>query len=293
MRALAVASHPGPSLAITAMVSLLAAEAAPHGTGPVLAILAMLAMQLSIGWSNDAFDARRDAAAERDDKPIAAGRVGIHAVWAAAGLAAAATLGLSLAVGTNIFLIDVAMTAAGWAYNAGLKSTLASGLTYLAGFGLIPAYAAATLPGHPWPRWPVTLAAAVLGLGAHFANVLPDLAADRATGVRGLPQRVARAATLWAARRRAKNPGPPDRGAQDVGTAAVRACALTLLLAASAVLLAAARPDARPVAAAGLAVAAVLAVIGARGGGRLPFIAAIGIAAVDVVMFAIGGEVLS
>jgi hypothetical protein len=294
VRALAVASHPGPSLAITAMVSLLAAEAAPHGTGPVLAILAMLAMQLSIGWSNDAFDARRDAAAERDDKPVAAGRIGIHAVWAAAGLAAAATLALSLAVGTDLFLVAVAMTAAGWAYNAGLKSTLASGLMYVAGFGLIPAYAAATLPGHPWPRWPVTLAAAVLGLGAHFANVLPDLAADRATGVRGLPQRVAQAAALRAARRRAKDPpGPHKRGAQDAGTAAVRACALTLLLAASAVLLVAARPAARPVAGAGLAVAAVLAVIGARGGGRLPFIAAIGIAAVDVVMFAIGGEALT
>jgi hypothetical protein len=254
----------------------------------------MLAMQLSIGWSNDAFDARRDAAAERDDKPVAAGRIGIHAVWAAAGLAAAATLALSLAVGTDLFLVAVAMTAAGWAYNAGLKSTLASGLMYVAGFGLIPAYAAATLPGHPWPRWPVTLAAAVLGLGAHFANVLPDLAADRATGVRGLPQRVAQAAALRAARRRAKDPpGPHKRGAQDAGTAAVRACALTLLLAASAVLLVAARPAARPVAGAGLAVAAVLAVIGARGGGRLPFIAAIGIAAVDVVMFAIGGEALT
>lgn len=271
MRALAVASHPGPSLAITAMVSLLAAEAAPRGTGPVLAILAMLAMQLSIGWSNDAFDARRDAAAERTDKPVASGRIGIPAVWAAAVLAAAATLALSLAVGTDIFLVAVAMTAAGWAYNAGLKSTLASGLMYLAGFGLIPAYAAATLPGHPWPRWPVTLAAAVLGLGAHFANVLPDLTADRAAGVRGLPQRVA----AWR------------------GPAAVRACALTLLLAASAVLLAAARPEARPGAAAGLTVATVLAVIGARGGGRLPFIAAIGIAAVDVVMFAIGGEALT
>jgi hypothetical protein len=275
------------------MVSLLAAEAAPHGTGPVLAILAMLAMQLSIGWSNDAFDARRDAAAERTDKPVAAGAIGVRAVWAAAFVAAAATLALSLAVGTAVFLVAVAMTAAGWAYNAGLKSTLASGLMYLAGFGLIPAYATSTLPGHPWPRWPVTLAAAVLGLGAHFANVLPDLAADRATGVRGLPQRVARTTALWAARRRAKDPGTRKRGAQDAGAAAVRACALALLLTATVVLLAAARPGASPVAAAGLAVAVVLAVIGARGGGRLPFIAAIGIAAVNVVIFAAGGEALT
>src|ERR1700744_579059 len=105
VRALAAASHPGPSLAITAMVSLLAAEAAPRGTGPVLAILAMLAMQLSIGWSNDAFDARRAAGADRTHKPAAAARIGLPAVWAAACLAAAATLALSLAVGTDLFLV--------------------------------------------------------------------------------------------------------------------------------------------------------------------------------------------
>ena len=40
---------------------------------------------------------------------------------------------------------------------------------------------------HPLPRWQVTVAAAGVGLGAHFANVLPDLVGDRVTGVRGLP----------------------------------------------------------------------------------------------------------
>jgi hypothetical protein len=34
------------------------------------------------------------------------------------------------------------------------------------------------------------LAGAVLGIGAHGANVLPDYARDRATGVLGLPQRL-------------------------------------------------------------------------------------------------------
>lgn len=270
VRGLALASHPGPSLAITVMTGLLAAETSAPGPVLAFAVAAMLAMQLSIGWSNDACDAGRDAASGRRDKPVASGAVGAGPVWAAAGLAAAAALGLSLAAGAATFLIAAAMTAAGWAYNAGLKSTLASGLAYLAGFGLIPAYAASLLPGHPWPRWPVTLAAAVLGLGAHFANVLPDLDADRAAGVRGLPQRTAR----W-------------------GTGAVRACALSLLLAATVLLLAAARPGDRPAAGAGLAVAAVLAVIGARGRGRVPFAAAIGIAAVNVVMFVAGGEALT
>ena len=69
VRALIVASHPGPSLAITAMVALLTAQARP-GLGPVLVAPAILAGQLSVGWSNDAFDATRDAAAAGRISPL-------------------------------------------------------------------------------------------------------------------------------------------------------------------------------------------------------------------------------
>ena len=268
-RALIIAGHPGPSLAITAMATLLAAEAAPHGIGPVLVAPAMLAGQLSVGWSNDALDAPRDAAAGRTDKPVAAGAISVRAVWIAAVTALLAGLAMSLAICVATAIILAVIIGAAWAYNLGLKSTLASGLMYLLGFGPIPAYAASTLPGHPAPRWSVTAAAALVGLGAHFANVLPDLAADRATGVDGLPQQVA---ARW-------------------GPRAVRAIALVLLLSASVLLLLAS--SRRWVALAGLGAAALLAVVGARGSGRLPFLAAIGIAAIDVVLFAVGGEALT
>jgi 4-hydroxybenzoate polyprenyltransferase len=158
------------------------------------------------------------------------------------------------------------MVALGWAYNLGLKSSLASGVMYLLGFGLLPAYAGSTVPGHIAPRWQVTVAAALLGLGAHFANVLPDLAADKATGVGGLPQRVA---AMW-------------------GPGAVRTVALVLLLTASVLLLLGATR--RWVAIPGLTAALLLAVAAARGTGRAPFLAAIGIAAVDIMLFALGGE---
>jgi 4-hydroxybenzoate polyprenyltransferase len=271
VRALLIASHPGPSLAITAMATLLAAQAAPHGAGAVLVAPAMLDTQLSVGWSNDAFDAARDAAAGRTDKPVAMGAISARAVWIAAVITLAAALATSAALSVTTAVINVVMIAAGWAYNAGLKSTPASGLMYLLGFGLIPAYAASTLPGHPAPRWWVTAAAALVGLGAHFANVLPDLAADRATGVNGLPQQVA---ARW-------------------GPAAVRAIAIVLLLSASVLLLLASSPSRRWVALAGLAAAAALAAVGARGSGRVPFLAAIGIAAIDVVLFAVGGDALT
>jgi 4-hydroxybenzoate polyprenyltransferase len=269
VRALIITSHPGPSLAVTALTTLLAAEAAPHGIGPVLTAPALLAGKLSIGWSNDACDASGDAAAGRTDKPLVRGDISLRAVWSAACVAAAAGLAMALAIGPLTGAVYALAIGTGWAYNLGLKSSLASGVTYLLGFGLMPAYAASTLPAHPAPHWPITIAAALLGLGAHFANVLPDLAADRVAGVGGLPQRVA---ARW-------------------GPAAVRAAALVLLLTATALLLVGATR--RWMAIAGLVLALLLAVVSARGKGRVPFLAAIGIAAVDIVVFAAGGEALA
>jgi 4-hydroxybenzoate polyprenyltransferase len=271
IRGLIIASHPGPCLAITAMASLLIMEAAPTGFGPALAAPAILAGQFSVGWSNDAWDAARDAAAGRADKPVARGDISVRAVWVAAVLSLAAALAMSLAIGLASLLVNAVMIGAAWAYNAGLKSSWASGLMYLAGFAPIPAFATSTLPGHPWPAWPVTAAAGALGLGAHFTNVLPDLAADEAAGVNGLPQIVA---TRW-------------------GAVAVRVVALVLLLAASVLLVLAATPARRWVAAVGLAAACVIAVVCFRGSGKVPFVAALGIAGINVVLFVAGSEALT
>jgi len=271
MRALIVASHPGPCLAITALATLLAAEAAPHGTGPVLVAPAMLAGQLSVGWSNDACDAARDAAAGRTDKPVARGEIGVRAVWLAAFVSLAIAIAASAAIGPVTLLVTVVIVGAAWAYNLGLKATVWSGLMYVLGFAPIPWFATSTLPGHPAPRPAVTVAAGLVGLGAHFTNVLPDLAGDARAGVRGLPQRVA----------------------ARFGPAAAKGVAVALLLAASVLLLVASSPGRRWAAAAGLCCSCVLAVVAAVGGGRVPFLASIGIAAVDVVLFAAGGEALT
>lgn len=225
----------------------------------------MLAGQLSVGWSNDALDASRDAAAGRTDKPVATGAIGVRTVWIAAVTSLLAALAMALAISVLTAVLLTVIVGAAWAYNLGLKSTSASGLMYILGFGPIPAYAASTLPDQPMPTWYATAAAALVGLGGHFANVLPDLEADRAAGVNGLPQQVyARA-----------------------GATAVRAIALILLLSASVLLLVAS--SRQWVGLAGLAAAVLLALIGARGKGRVPFAAAFGIAAVDVLVLAAGG----
>jgi len=276
VRALIIASHFLPCVAVTAMATLLAAEAAPPGFGwqrLALVALAVLAGQFSVGWSNDAVDADGDAAAGRVDKPTVTGLISARALWIAAGLALAASLALAGALGPVTLAIDALTLAAAWGYNLGLKATAWSGLTYVVAFGLLPAIATSALPGHPLPRPTITVAAALLGLGAHFANVLPDLADDARSGIRGLPQRVA----------------------ARFGATTALGVALTLLLAASVLLLTAANPGRRWVAVAGLCAACVLAVTGAvgRGRGRVPFIAAIAIAGVDVLILAAGGEALT
>jgi len=271
VRALVIASHPGPSLAITAMTTVLAAEAAPHGFGPVLVAPAMLAGQLSVGWSNDACDAARDVAAGRTDKPVARGEVTVRSLWVAAVISVLAALAMSAAISLVTLGILALLIGAGWAYNLGLKSTPWSGVMYLLGFGPLPAYAASTLPGQPAARFWVCVAAGLVGLGAHFANVLPDLDADLRSGVRGLPQVVA---ARW-------------------GPGATRACALVLLLSASALLVAEASPARRWIAVAGLCCSCVLALVGAVGKGRTPFRAALAIAGADVAVFAFGADALT
>ena len=271
MRALVIASHPGPSLAITAMATVLAAEAAPAGFGPVLVAPAMLAGQLSVGWSNDACDAARDVAAGRTDKPVARGEISVRSLWVAAVVSVVAALAMAAAISLLTMGILALLVGAGWAYNLGLKSTPWSGVMYLLGFGPLPAYAASTLPGQPAPRFWVCVAAGLVGLGAHFVNVLPDLAADLSSGVRGLPQLVA---ARW-------------------GPGAARAAALVLLLSASALLVVEASPARRWVAVAGLCVSCVLAVAGAVGTGRTPFRAALAIAGADVAVFVFGADALT
>lgn len=177
---------------VTALVAALAAVSGASAAHCVLLGAAVLSGQLSVGWCNDAVDAPRDTAAARRDKPLAAGAAGRGAIAAAAGCALAACVPLSLAVGRLAGAAHLAGVAAAWAYNLGVKRTAASWLPYALAFGLLPAFVTLGLPGHPWPPAWALAAGALLGVGAHVTNVLPDIDADLAAGVRGLPQRLGR-----------------------------------------------------------------------------------------------------
>jgi 4-hydroxybenzoate polyprenyltransferase len=190
LRGLVAACHPVPGLVVSLVAVVLAAGAGLGAGQVVLLGAAVFTGQLSIGWSNDWIDAARDRAAGRTDKPVAAGTVPAAVIAVAASIALVATIVLSSLLGAAPAAALLIGVAAAWAYNLGLKATIFSGATYLLAFGALPVAPYVALPGQPWPPWWIPAVSALLGFGAHFANVLPDLRADAETGVQGLPHRL-------------------------------------------------------------------------------------------------------
>lgn len=265
------AAHAAPTVVVTALAAGFAAGAgAPARTVGLLAA-AVLAGQLSVGWCNDAVDARRDTASGRPDKPVVRGDVTAAALRRAALTALAVCAVLSLALGALPGLLHIAAVASAWAYDLGVKATAASWLPYAISFGLLAATVVTALPGRPAPQPWVVAATALLGVGAHLANAAPDLEDDLRAGVRGLPHRLGRRATATLA---------PLVLLVATGIAAVGSGALA----------------GRPALAAGATVAAgalavcVGVVVVRAPSSRAPFVLAMALAAACVVLLGAGGR---
>jgi len=193
--ALVRATHPQPTLAVTAGAAALALATGRDGRGVAVVAVTVLASQLAVGWHNDWLDAERDAAAHRPDKPLVRGEVSRRLVGWAAAVAAVATVPLALLSGFPAGLVAAVGLGSALAYNWPLKFTVVSPLPYIVSFGALPAFVVLGRPDAGSPPWWLVAAGATLGAGAHFANVLPDLDDDLRQGVRGLPQRLGRSAS--------------------------------------------------------------------------------------------------
>ena len=260
VRSLLRAAHPEPAAAVTVVAAALAASSGRGAVGVVAVGAAVLAGQLSVGWDNDAVDADRDRRTARPDKPVVTGSVTVSTLRRCA--VGAVVLCIPLSALSGVYgLLHLGAVASAWLYNRPLKSTALSVLPYLVSFGLLPAYVVREVG--PW--W-LLAAGSLLGAGAHFANVLPDLEDDLATGVRGLPHRLGRTGSVVAA--------------------------AVLLLAAS-VCLAVGLPvlGLVGVAVAVVALGAALA-LGRRPGSRAPFRAVLVVAVVDVALLLASGTAL-
>ncbi|QOD92921.1 UbiA family prenyltransferase [Chryseoglobus sp. 28M-23] len=242
-RALLGAAHLGPSVVVTVVsVALGVVSGLPIERVALLGAV-ILANQLSIGWSNDALDADRDRDAARADKPTVRGDVSPRTLLVCAVASATLAIALSLLLGLAAAAAHLVFLASGWAYNAGLKRTFWATACYVVGFASLPLIVTlARETPQPAAWWAVGIGG-MLGLAAHVANVLPDLADDARHGIRSLPHAL---------------------GARGSGVVAL------LALAAAAALGALGPPTLTPLGIAGLAASAALLVAGLVVVARLP-----------------------
>jgi 4-hydroxybenzoate polyprenyltransferase len=184
---------------VTGLTTALAVGAG-RGWGSLAVAAAVLSGQLSVGWANDYLDRDRDRAAGRTAKPVAAGRVPAAAVRDAAVVALVLAVPLSLLSGLAAAGVHLLALALAHAYNLWLKSTIASVVPYAVAFALLPVFvtlglgSGAHLPA-PW----IVVAAGLIGAAAHFTQVLSDLGTDAVLGIRGLPQRLGATGSVAAA----------------------------------------------------------------------------------------------
>jgi 4-hydroxybenzoate polyprenyltransferase len=192
---LLLSCHPLPAAAVTVVLTVAAALSGRSGTGCLLVAVTVASGQLTIGWINDVVDRDRDRRAARQDKPVAMGWIDPGTVTFATAVVTLVLIPLSFANGTAAGLAHLGFVLSGWAYDVRLKQTVLSWLPYAVGFGLLPAFLSygglgGGMHGAP-PTIAMTVLAALLGVGIHFLNTLPDLVEDRDAGMRHLPLRVA------------------------------------------------------------------------------------------------------
>jgi 4-hydroxybenzoate polyprenyltransferase len=192
--------HPLPS-----QLTVLAAGAfvllAARGIPPLDRLLHLLvietAMQFSISAFNDYFDRHVDAG--RPDKPVALGVIAPREAVLVGLMFAFVALALSVPLGVWLTLLTLVGLSGGLLYDAGLKYTAFSWLPFAIAFPTLPLWAwAGASPGGLFPpqlAWVVPVGA-VLVLGIHLADTIPDISRDTGSGVRGLAHRLGKERAL-------------------------------------------------------------------------------------------------
>ena len=184
------ACHAPPTVAVSVVMTVFAWSLGWQGWSLALVFVTVLVGQLSVGWSNDAFDAAVDARAGRLRKPTVQNVVSARALWIAASIALVCAIALSWLVagpvGGSFHVFAIAM---GWLYTVALVRTSWSWLPYALAFGAMPFFLSLGLDGELPPTWTV-LAFATVAVSGHLANALPDLDSDRAAGLGGLAVRL-------------------------------------------------------------------------------------------------------
>ena len=197
-RALLRASHFGPTLIVTALSLFFASFYWWEGPALVIAIC-FFSGQLIVGWSNDLIDYKDDLSHQRTNKPLVTGSLTTSQLKTAIAINAPICVVINLFGPLGFIGGGLSLFAIAWAlaYNLYFKFTLLSPLPYAIAFASLPTCMALSKSETP-PTW-MWLGGAILGMAAHFINVIKDMEQDRASNIRGLPQRIGKKASIFTA----------------------------------------------------------------------------------------------
>ncbi|KGA13618.1 hypothetical protein GM50_21895 [freshwater metagenome] len=181
------ASHFGPTLIVTAISFGFANYYWWEGPAYVIAF-GVFVGQLVVGWSNDLYDYADDLTHQRMNKPLVSGLITKEFLAKAIKVMLPFTFVANLLgpLGLKGGLVYLLGFACGVAYNFYFKFNWLSPLPYAIAFAALPSSVALSKGITP-PLW-MWLGGALLGMAAHFVNVLKDMKADQKSGIKGLPQ---------------------------------------------------------------------------------------------------------
>ena len=189
IRALAKASHFGPTLIVTSISWFFAAYYWWEGPAYVIAF-GVFTGQLVVGWSNDLYDYADDLKHNRLNKPLVAGTITPSYLmkWLRVMVPFSFVANLLGPLGFKGGLVYMFGISMGVAYNFYFKYNVFSWLPYALAFAALPSCIAISKDIMP-PVW-MWLGGAIFGSAAHFINVIKDIDQDRLSGIGGLPQRI-------------------------------------------------------------------------------------------------------
>lgn len=184
-----MASHAGPTALVTVISYLLASSLLPIFSSIGIAVV-VLSGQLVVGWSNDLIDLPQDLTAARKGKPLVSGLITPALLNQVLWVDLVVVIGLSLfgPMGIKGGALHLLAVGSGVSYNLYFKRTKFSWLPYAISFGALPAVV--ILADHRTPPAWIVASGALLGIAAHFANVVPDIESDRILKINGLPQKI-------------------------------------------------------------------------------------------------------
>jgi 4-hydroxybenzoate polyprenyltransferase len=192
------ASHFGPNLLVTILSYFFAQLYWWEGPAFVIAV-GVFCGQLVVGWSNDLIDYKDDLLHNRQVKPLVSGEISVPLLQNCLRVILPIAILINLFGPLGFIGGGLSVFAIGWAvaYNFYFKFTIFSWLPFAVAFGSLPSCMA--LSKGQMPTLWMWLGGALVGTAAHFLNVIKDMEQDKASGIKGLPQRFGSKASLVSA----------------------------------------------------------------------------------------------